>query len=359
MPEISTSALDRKFRAWLQGIADAWGQTVEEAASGLADEAIRNRMENYPKVAAAVRADPFDLGAFATATRRCKVMQGQYDSIRFNAFLGSGEAATRAITELAIDFPADRAGGVARIRKFVEVATSLGFRLPNGRPERAGAAQFVSVILSATEPSRFVDYRKERWRKLADAFGYPCPSTGAYGEWMMWSGEFGAALAKTPTYSEFWPTSDRRFTMPLWVISGICWTGLNPRKPEPIPPAIDDLSFPEGRRLARLHFSRERSAALVRAAKAAALVRDPSLACEVCRFSFVKNYGDHGSGYIEAHHTVPVADLKPGTKNRVEDLALVCANCHRMIHAGPRTLDIQELRSILREAHRQTPDRYV
>lgn len=43
-------------------------------------------------------------------------------------------------------------------------------------------------------------------------------------------------------------------------------------------------------------------------------------------------YGELGTGYIEAHHKVPVALIEEGETTKLSDLAALCANCHRMIH---------------------------
>lgn len=72
------------------------------------------------------------------------------------------------------------------------------------------------------------------------------------------------------------------------------------------------------------------------------------IACEVCGFDFEKTYGERGRGYIEVHHVTPL-HISGEVKTRLEDLVLLCANCHRMIH---RTGWIQpeELRSLLRRS---------
>ena len=47
-------------------------------------------------------------------------------------------------------------------------------------------------------------------------------------------------------------------------------------------------------------------------------------------------YGEMGAGYIEAHHLAPLHLLSgdgPVLINPKEDFAVLCANCHRMIHA--------------------------
>ncbi|RSV14514.1 HNH endonuclease [Sphingomonas sp. ABOLH] len=44
---------------------------------------------------------------------------------------------------------------------------------------------------------------------------------------------------------------------------------------------------------------------------------------------------------IEVHHVKPVHTLKPGSKVRLTDLVLLCANCHRMAHRRLGALPIQ------------------
>lgn len=104
----------------------------------------------------------------------------------------------------------------------------------------------------------------------------------------------------------------------------------------------------EGRILTRLHISRERSRELIAKKKASALKKHGRLQCEACSFDFEAQYGSHGSGFIEAHHTKPLHTLSPGDKTRLEDLALLCSNCHRMVHARRPWLSLEELNQIIR-----------
>lgn len=117
----------------------------------------------------------------------------------------------------------------------------------------------------------------------------------------------------------------------------------------PLPVAVDDDDFEasEGRLLARLHLRRERNRELVKRKKAATLRETGHLSCEVCDFDFLAVYGERGRGFIECHHTVPVSSLGEGGRTSVKDLALVCANCHRMIHAGRPWWTIEEARAAL------------
>lgn len=85
-------------------------------------------------------------------------------------------------------------------------------------------------------------------------------------------------------------------------------------------------------RLAK-HRLRERA---LRNAKVAAAMEKGPLACEVpgCGFVFESRYGDVGEGYAQVHHLRPLSALATPEPTRLEDLAVVCANCHAMIHRG-------------------------
>jgi len=108
------------------------------------------------------------------------------------------------------------------------------------------------------------------------------------------------------------------------------------------------LEAPEGQVLTRLHITKERNRKLIETKKKKTLKKDGKLVCEVCNFDFEKVYGIRGKGFIECHHTKPLHMLEPGSKTRLEDLALVCSNCHRMIHSKRPWLSIVELKEILR-----------
>jgi predicted HNH restriction endonuclease len=108
----------------------------------------------------------------------------------------------------------------------------------------------------------------------------------------------------------------------------------------------DEISFPEGKEIYRLHKSKERNKELIRLAKERQIQNDAKLFCQVCGFSFLETYGEIGEGFIEAHHIFPISDLKEETATRIEDLALVCSNCHRMLHRKRPWVTIDKLKSI-------------
>ena len=75
----------------------------------------------------------------------------------------------------------------------------------------------------------------------------------------------------------------------------------------------------------------ERNPKLRRAKIAQARNERGSISCETCGFDFEDAYGDLGDGYIHVHHKVPL-HFSGQVENTLDDLILVCANCHVMIH---------------------------
>jgi 5-methylcytosine-specific restriction protein A len=87
----------------------------------------------------------------------------------------------------------------------------------------------------------------------------------------------------------------------------------------------------------RMHKRIERRASLVKQVKKA-----KGCTCEVCEVNFAERYGAIGEGYIEAHHQKPLSSIK-GTKVAMDpatDFAVLCANCHRMVHRSGLVDDI-------------------
>jgi len=116
----------------------------------------------------------------------------------------------------------------------------------------------------------------------------------------------------------------------------------------PIPDPIEIDEAEEGRVLTRAHLVRERNRKIVEAKKREVGQSKGRLACEACGFDFKDAYGDRGDGFIEAHHAVPLHMLLPGTKTRLVDLHLLCANCHRMVHSRRPWLTMDQLRNCMR-----------
>lgn len=79
-----------------------------------------------------------------------------------------------------------------------------------------------------------------------------------------------------------------------------------------------------------------------------ACLREHGTDCSVCGFSFEKEYGEIGAGYIHVHHLRPLAQAGGEYElNPVEDLRPVCPNCHAMLHKRNPPYSIEELKEIL------------
>lgn len=120
---------------------------------------------------------------------------------------------------------------------------------------------------------------------------------------------------------------------------------------DPNRPSARD-GFPEGKMKQKMHLVRERNSELVRQAKLLALKTYGCLLCECCGMDFQSVYGSIGVGFIEAHHTKPISTLhKDGEKTQIGDLAMVCSNCHRMLHRCRPWLERHELKQLLDANH--------
>lgn len=107
----------------------------------------------------------------------------------------------------------------------------------------------------------------------------------------------------------------------------------------------EEISFVEGQIVEKIHKSRERNRKVVRQKKEFVLAKTGNLACEVCDFDFHEVYGDIGKGFAECHHIKPLSEMiSDSVETKLEDLAILCANCHRIIHRHRPWLSPLELR---------------
>lgn len=107
--------------------------------------------------------------------------------------------------------------------------------------------------------------------------------------------------------------------------------------------------FPEGFMIERLHKVRERDPGLIELAKENFKAQHGKLICQICSFDFEEHYGDCGKDFIECHHTIPVSDMAPGHKSKVEEIALLCSNCHRMVHRKRPWLTMEKLSGLVKK----------
>lgn len=104
-------------------------------------------------------------------------------------------------------------------------------------------------------------------------------------------------------------------------------------------------TFFEGNGMVRTHLRVERNRKLAEKVK-----KLKGFRCEVCDLDFSEKYGVLGKDFIEAHHLTPFALLKgkPIPLDPRIDFAVLCANCHRMIHRMKNPADISGLRAIVK-----------
>jgi hypothetical protein len=109
-----------------------------------------------------------------------------------------------------------------------------------------------------------------------------------------------------------------------------------------VPPVVEDLTR------YRWHRRLDRDQHAVQEVK-----RVKGAVCEACGFDFKHFYGEIGQGFIELHHLVPVSKLQglEVSRDPIKDYAVLCSNCHSMIHRMPETHDLDRLRRVIESQH--------
>lgn len=106
----------------------------------------------------------------------------------------------------------------------------------------------------------------------------------------------------------------------------------------------------EGQEIYRVHKTYERNSKIIEDKKCSVLEKKKKLECEVCKMDFHAVYGEHGKGFSECHHINPLAFREGEQETKPEDLVILCANCHRMIHRKKQWLTVDELRRVYNHA---------
>lgn len=118
---------------------------------------------------------------------------------------------------------------------------------------------------------------------------------------------------------------------------------------ESLPESFEsEPEFPEGRLVTELHKRRERDPR-IRQRLLAARRRKGPLSCDMCLTTPNSKHGDLEDAMFESHHVVPLS--RSGARiTKLEDVVLLCANCHRLLHRAiavkKRWLTIDEARNV-------------
>jgi 5-methylcytosine-specific restriction protein A len=123
---------------------------------------------------------------------------------------------------------------------------------------------------------------------------------------------------------------------------------------EPIGSEDVDSEYAEGNLTSRIHRRRERARGLRKRVLARAREGGRPLQCESCGQRERIALGPAAESEFEVHHRNPLAEAGSSpVRTRVADLALVCASCHRLVHALMRAtathVPIERLAELIRD----------
>lgn len=203
--------------------------------------------------------------------------------------------------------------------------------------------------------------RREGGRRGAAAltFHYVCPSNLS----LLFSTPLPNARARLLARTQNWgqgPTKELTRQNIAAQILHLAIRGRHVRAPDARPlletigagrvPDYDEMSGEpkgtEGTITKRLINHRKRETKLRRAKIGNVMASTGHLRCEVpgCGFEFKERYGELGKEFAEVHHIVPLGGRGSKARTtRLSDLAIVCANCHRMIHRGGESRSLSNL----------------
>ncbi|CAK7021852.1 HNH endonuclease [uncultured Phascolarctobacterium sp.] len=102
----------------------------------------------------------------------------------------------------------------------------------------------------------------------------------------------------------------------------------------------------EGNIFYKKHKEIERNPKVIKKAKELFKNRFGKVFCEICGFDFNAVYGERGKDFIEGHHKKFVSKMRPGEITRIDDIVLVCPNCHRMLHRSPY-ISVEDLKKTI------------
>lgn len=107
---------------------------------------------------------------------------------------------------------------------------------------------------------------------------------------------------------------------------------------------VDTPSFlaQEGRLILTKHYRRERSPKLRKQKLQQQRETEGFNYCEACNEN-ASRYSCEPDKILEVHHSVPLHHAETAVETKLEDLMILCANCHRAIHAIGSPKDASEL----------------
>ena len=98
----------------------------------------------------------------------------------------------------------------------------------------------------------------------------------------------------------------------------------------------------DGRLVLTKHYRRERSPKLRKQKLQKQRETEGFNYCEACNED-ASRYRCEAEKILEVHHSVPLHHAETAIETKLEDLMILCANCHRAIHAIGSPKDASEL----------------
>lgn len=109
---------------------------------------------------------------------------------------------------------------------------------------------------------------------------------------------------------------------------------------------VPEVGTPEGKRTLVAHYRRERSSRLRKDKIDQALGEFGVLSCEICKVTSPQIELPFKNKMFEVHHRVPLSKASDKNRTTLADMAILCANCHRMVHAtGDVEKNFEKLKS--------------
>jgi len=234
----SGDSIDKKFKDWLKRSARKDGKSIEEYAKDLGKEEIEGRHKKFSELKKVLDAEPIDL------TKISPVLEKAIDEHPTWIVLDplEGSEISDAITALK------EYKNETNIHLFL---SNMNQARPPGREDvkeserrtgldRAQNLLIASVCLTALHPSKFVDFRKNRWEKLAKLIQiedkFTPVKTREDEKTLEEVGKFAKMITETPTFKKYWGNQPQ----PLWTLAGICWH-VKDDKPEGGDTNMDEL----------------------------------------------------------------------------------------------------------------------
>ncbi len=144
--------------------------------------------------------------------------------------------------------------------------------------------------------------------------------------------EHGSVPGAVPTLAEIELVTEFRGQSELLARTALeireAW-GATPQQTTP----NDNGDYPEGSRKWFAHNRLERSRSLRNSILKAERQKNSALVCAACSMRTPTASVTIGDSQFEVHHRVPLAQLG-SRKTRASDVAVLCANCHRLVHAA-------------------------